>query len=309
MKNRSTFRSKFLCILFLALITGACAGTEMDEGAFDTALDTAVASTITAQALDLQRTKGAEAALSPTETNPPTATSTEIPNTPTSVPTATETLAATTEMVTPLPEFEISGPAVQVSVDTNCRSGPGIAYTWLGALIVGKEAVIAGKDPSGSYWYIENPDQEGEYCWIWGKYAATAGNTAALPIYTPGPTPSPEVIFSVGFREVESCGGVWQVELEIANTGRYNLESVSLFVQDTDTSAKTGDTTSNYFVKKTGCAVNQNRETVPPGEIGFTISGDLGNDPTGHLVFASVTVCSEDHLNGVCQTREFYFTP
>lgn len=296
--------------IILITLTAACTAAEVDPQAFDSALNTAVAATVTAQALDLQRTKGAEAALPPTETEMPAATNTEVPDTPTSTPEPTkEDTPAVTAEVTPLPEFTLSGPSVQVSVDTNCRSGPGKEYTWLGALMVGEEALIAGKDPSGAYWYIQNPDQEDAFCWIWGYYAMTSGNTALLPVYTPGPTPTPEVVFSVGFREVETCGGVWQVELEIDNTGRYNLESVSTFVQDTVTSAKTGDLTSNAFVRKTGCTVNASKEKLSPGDIGFSVSGNLANNPTGHLTYASVTVCTEDHLKGLCQTREFYFTP
>jgi hypothetical protein len=303
--------------ILMVLLAAACTPSDgVNDQAYQSALDTAVAATVTAQALDLQRTQGAEAAQAPTETLPPSPTNTVVPDSPTPEPTPTATIeveetaeAETTAEITPLPEFTLSGPSVQVTVDTNCRSGPGKAYTWLGALMVGEEAVVAGKDPSGAYWYIENPDLEEEFCWIWGFYAVTSGNTAPLPIYTPGPTPLPEVVFSVGYREVESCGGDWQVEFEIANTGRYNLESVSTFVQDTDTSAKTGDFTSNYFVRKSGCTVDQNRETLPPGDVGFSVSGNLNNNPTGHLLFASVTVCTEDHLNGLCQTREWYFTP
>jgi hypothetical protein len=295
----------------LMLISTACNGAEsagIDEALFQQALDTAVAGTVTAQALDIQRTKGAEAVLPATATVEPTAKNTAVPDSPTPEPTLTETAAATAE-VTPLPEFTLSGPSAQVSVDTNCRSGPGIAYTLLGGLMVGEEATVAGKDPSGSYWYIENPDQAGKYCWIWGKYAMTSGNASLVPVYTPGPTSSPEVLYSVGYREVESCGGAWQVEFEIVNTGRYNLESVSTYVEDTVTSAKSGTLTSNYFIRKTGCTVDQTKETLAPGATGFSVSKNLSNDPSGHLVYAFVTVCTEDFLNGECRTREFYFTP
>jgi len=297
----------------LVALSTACTGSNFDEQAYQAALNTAVASTVTAQALDLQRTKGAEAAqptatLEPTVTLDPTSTSTTVPDSPTPESTLSETIAATAE-VTPLPDFALNGPSVQVSVDTNCRSGPGVDYHIIGALMVGEEAIVAGKDPSGSFWYIENPDQEGAFCWIWGKHAATSGNANLVPVFTPGPTSSPEVLYSVGYREVESCGGAWQIEFEIVNTGRYNLESVSTFVQDTDTSAKSGTLTTNYFTRKTGCSVDQNKETLAPGVTGFSVSKDLSNNPTGHLVYASVTFCSEDHLNGACQTREWYFTP
>jgi hypothetical protein len=308
MKTRSATNPIFILGMLFILFTTACAGGIVDEEAFTSALNTAVAGTVTAQALDLQLTKGAEVAVPPTDTPAPTQTS--IPDTNTPEPSPTNTPEPTQE-TTPgeTPVFTISGPSVQVSIDTNCRSGPGKVYAWLGALMVGEEAVILAKDPSGVYWYIENPDQEGAYCWIWGFYAVTSGNTAPLPIYTPGPTPTPEPDFSVGYREVENCGGSWQIEFEIDNTGRYVLESVSTFVQDTVTGAKSGDSAKNSFERKTGCAIDQKTGNLEPGEIGFTVSRDLSNDPTGNLVYASVTVCTEDDLYGDCKTREFYFTP
>jgi len=295
----------------LVIFSTSCSGTGtavIDEGAFKEALNTAVAATVTAQALDLQHTKGAEAALAPTETTAPTNTS--IPDTFTPEPSLTPTLEITDESpAETAPVFSLSGPAVQVSIDTNCRSGPGKSYTWLGGLMVGEEAIIVGKDPSGAYWYITNPDQEGEYCWIWGAYAVTSGNIAPLPVFTPRPTPSPEPVFSVGYREVESCAGSWQVEFEIVNTGKYLLDSVSTFVQDTVTNAKSGESSLNAFIKKTGCLEDKKQGNLDPGETGFTVSLDLANNPTGHLTYAEVTVCTEDDLYGRCRTREFYFTP
>jgi hypothetical protein len=296
----------------LTLIAAACntASTSgYTEEEFNQALDTAVAATVTAQALDIQHTRGAEAAMAPTETTAPTNTS--APDTDTPEPTMTSTPEPTEENAVQVtqPVFTLSGPSVQVSIDTNCRSGPGKSYTWLGALLVGEEAQIVGKDPSGTYWYITNPHLDGEYCWIWGAYAYTSGNTAPLPVYTPGPTPKPEPVFSVGFRDVESCAGAWGVEFEIVNTGVWTLQSVSSFVQDTVTGAVSGNSSLNAFIKKTGCTENKVQDKRGPGETGYTVSLDLSNDPTGHLSYASVTVCTEDNLVGQCSTREFYFTP
>ncbi len=308
MQTKSSTIQLIILSVGLILITSAC-GTGIDEGAFQDALDTAVAETGTAQAQDIQRTKGAEVAISPSETSAPTNTS--LPDTPTPEPTFTATMEITSgaDEGTVLPEFSLTGPAVQVSVDTNCRSGPGKVYTYLGGLLVGEEAVIVAKDPSGAYWYITNPDLEDGYCWIWGAFAVISGNTAPLPIYTPGPTPIPGPNFSVGYREVESCGGAWQVEFEIFNNGVLRLESISAFVQDTDTGAKSGDSAENSFTRKTGCTVDQDQDKRDPGETGFTVSLDLSNNPTGHLTYASITVCTEDNLDGHCRTREFYFTP
>ena len=234
-------------------MSSACSGSDstvVDEKVFLDAVDTAVAGTATAQALDAQRTKGAEAALEPTETIAPTNTS--APDTSTPQPSFTPTPEETEETTADgdQPVFTLSGPSVQVSIDTNCRSGPGKSYTWLGALMVGEEAVITGKDPSGIYWYITNPDLEGEYCWIWGAYATTSGNTAPLPIFTPGPTPTPEPNFSTDFHEVESCGGAYQVEFTIVNNGSVTLESISITVKDTVTGNSTGKSTMNNLNEK-----------------------------------------------------------
>lgn len=310
-------QNKSLTILVIILATGlvllntAC-GTGIDEEAFQNALDTAVAETATAKALDLQRTKGAEVAIASTETTAPANTNTPVLVTPTPEPTLTATIEVTAEVGsegTVLPEFTLTGPAVQVSVDTNCRSGPGKVYPYLGGLFVGEEAVIVGKDPSGAYWYITNPDQEGGYCWIWGAYAVISGNTAPLPIYTPGPTPIPGPNFSVAYREVESCGGAWQVEFEIFNNGVLDHESVSTFVQDTITGAQSGNSSINSFSKMSGCTVDETHDRRAPGDTGFTVSLDLSNNPTGHLTYASITVCTQDNLDGYCRTRELYFTP
>lgn len=118
-------------------------------------------------------------------------------------PTLTETIAPTktlnpTLTLTATPEK----PMVSVSVDTNCRSGPGKIYDYIGALLVGKKAEVVGQSMDGEYWIIKNPDRAGE-CWLWGNYASVTGPTVALPKYTPPPTPTP----------VFNWAGTWTVEL------------------------------------------------------------------------------------------------
>lgn len=105
--------------------------------------------------------------------------------------TATQTLqssdtATATITLTPTQEK----PIVSVSVDTNCRSGPGKIYDWIGALLVGENAEVVGRSVDGQYWVIKNPDRAGN-CWLWGNYAMVTGPTAGLAQYTPPPTPTP----------------------------------------------------------------------------------------------------------------------
>ncbi|MBC8335747.1 MAG: hypothetical protein ISR59_04395 [Anaerolineales bacterium] len=98
---------------------------------------------------------------------------------PTAVFTPTVTL-------TPTPAI----PMVSVSLDTNCRTGPGKIYDYLGALLVGEKAEIVGKNTTSNYWIIKNPDASGN-CWLWGFYATVEGNTSNLPEIAVPPTPTP----------------------------------------------------------------------------------------------------------------------
>ncbi|MCE7858441.1 MAG: hypothetical protein DYG86_01490 [Chloroflexi bacterium CFX2] len=107
-------------------------------------------------------------------------------NTPSPLP-ASETPAFTsTPEFTPTP----SVPQVTVSVNTNCRTGPGTQYDLIGALLVGQAATVVGKNTATGYWIINNPGKSGT-CWLWGQYATVSGNTAGLTEYAIPPTPTP----------------------------------------------------------------------------------------------------------------------
>ena len=95
------------------------------------------------------------------------------------------------------PSLEISPtierPMLSVSQVTNCRSGPGTTYDWLGALNVGQQAEIFGQDPAKTSWYIRNPDNSSGFCWVYGAFATVTGNSSAVPVFTPMPTPTPAI--------------------------------------------------------------------------------------------------------------------
>lgn len=104
---------------------------------------------------------------------------------------APEEAATPTMTLTPLPPETPSTPYISVSVDTNCRTGPGQVYDYVGALLVGEEAEVVGRESTGRFWYIRNPDNVTSYCWVWDQYATIRGDTSMLPILTPPPTPTP----------------------------------------------------------------------------------------------------------------------
>jgi hypothetical protein len=107
----------------------------------------------------------------------PTDTPTE---TPPDQPTSTTAFTAT-----------LSVPMVEVSVNTNCRTGPGIVYDLISALLIGQQAEVVARSADSAYWVIENPTGSGT-CWLWGFYATVEGPTAGLPVWDPPPTPTPE---------------------------------------------------------------------------------------------------------------------
>lgn len=126
--------------------------------------------------------------------------------------TATETLTPTltlTPTITLTPTLE--KPMVSVSVDTNCRTGPGKIYDWIGALLTGEQAQVVGQSMDGQYWIIKNPDRAGE-CWLWGNYATVKGPTDALPKYTPPPTPTPAFNWEGAWTTYNvDPGGMWSL--------------------------------------------------------------------------------------------------
>jgi hypothetical protein len=131
--------------------------------------------TVVAQTLAASGVKDTD---QPEATLVPEPTSTQTPD-PTITSSATITL-------TPTPEK----PMVSVSVNTNCRTGPGQQFDLAGALLVGEQAEVVGVYPDGDYWIIKNLRRGGE-CWLWGNYATVVGQTAGLPVFTSPPTPTP----------------------------------------------------------------------------------------------------------------------
>ncbi len=284
--------------------SGESSESTSGENLGEVSIATAVAQTMAAKAenSDTPLIPSTEIPIA-TDTPLPTATDTPLPTeTPTPGPTDTPT-PTPTNTFTPTPDV----PMVQVSVSTNCRQGPGKVYDKLGALLVGEEAEVVAKDPEGSYWYIRNPDKSGGFCWLWGNYATTVGDTASLPVYTPEPTPTPSLGFTASFHNVEVCGN-WYIEFSIANTGGITLQSVSTTVTDNNT-AQTVHYSNDNFIGGDGCSVSSNQQDLVAGEAGNTLSGWLNNNPAGHNLSATITACTENGLGGTCVTQNLTFTP
>jgi hypothetical protein len=149
----------------------------------------------------------------------------------TSTTQAIDTLAASTRQVlavdrvapseTPIPVTDgeaqaLSTPTVsatpaavwiQVGIDTNCRMGPGKDYEMVGALLVGERTRVVQRSAIPDYWVVDNPDNPGRTCYLWGGYATLEGDLGSLPLdIPPTATPIPASISGWSYLDLNGNG-------------------------------------------------------------------------------------------------------
>ena len=298
------FDRAFLAISVFLMIVLACSlpvvGLQ-DSDAISTSAAQTVISGLTQVALSM--------ILSPTEQEPTLTLTPELPTfTPTQTLTATAAFTSTALV-----------PQLSVSVPTNCRNGPGKVYRMEGALLVGETAQVFGRDPTGGYWYIRNPDSGSEYCWVWSEYATLTGNTAFLPVYTPPPTPTstntpkptftptPSPDFEAAYSNLDTCVG-WWVELKLHNTGSIPFKSMGITVRDTVTDIVLANFTDG-FTNIDGCLSTTTRDTLGVGKTHVVSAPAFNYDASGHKIRATIILCSDIGQSGTCVTKTIHFTP
>jgi hypothetical protein len=154
---------------------------------------------------------------------PSAMTPTPTPALPSETPTATLTPQAS---ATPLPSATFT-PSVPVAspknVPVNCRLGPGIAWEATGALLVGQNATILGRNDSSTWWYVQTPADPSSPCWVAASVTNTGGNLSGLAVI---PLPEASVTgltVSVEPDDIALPGCVGPVEpIEITGTIRVN---------------------------------------------------------------------------------------
>jgi hypothetical protein len=176
-------------IIVLALSIQAC---DVNINTSDTSSVSAIALTITAQAAILQRANPQPA--NPSNVNPPAGNvNPPAPGDP-NPPAAGQANPPAQGNANPSGSGAVNPPAngpatVTVSVETNCRKGPGLNYESVYSMSVSDVAEVIGKNTFTNYWIIKIPNHGGAICWLWGRYATVAGNTAVLVEYS---TPTPQ---------------------------------------------------------------------------------------------------------------------
>jgi uncharacterized protein YgiM (DUF1202 family) len=208
-------------------------------------------------------------------------------------------------------------PMVSVSQVTNCRSGPGSIYDWLGALNVGQQAEVFGRDPANTSWYIRNPNNSTGFCWIYGSFATITGNTNTIPVFTPMPTPTPAktatstkapIDFIVTFLKFDLCAGpTYYARYTLYNNSAVTWQSFQAKTTDTAT-AETQTVTNNSFTQYITCNLGVDQDDLTPGESGEAWTNIMAANPSGHLINAVIKLCTLDNLGGTCITKSLNFT-
>jgi len=284
-------RHPFLISMIVLLVTSlACSQTAPLPASMDpNALNTSIAQTVAA--------RQTESALN---APPATVTLTFTPEVPT---TTLEPTLTITPDYTPTSET----PMITVDVDTNCRTGPGSVFQRVGILLVGETADVVGRiqNANGMYWYIRNPDEGPEYCWVWGEYATVTGNI--LPLLFLSPEPLPVSDFVLNYQKLQTCT-VWWVDFKLTNKSGGLFKSVALVLTDADTNT-VANLAENKFTNKDGCGTPETTDSLISGGAVTLSSPPLGYNPKGHNLHAKITICTGPDQKGICLTQELSFKP
>jgi len=101
-------------------------------------------------------------------------------------PTSTFTPALPPSLTfTPVPTLSPTPSASQLTPNSktvNCRSGPDVAYPSLDVINFGQAALIVAKNKNGTWWYVRDPNNSYQFCWVSASVATTSGSLDNLPV-------------------------------------------------------------------------------------------------------------------------------
>ena len=217
------------------------------------------------------------------------------------------------------PTGTLSIPMVSVSVDTNCRTGPGVIYDYLTSLMVGEKAEVVGKYTSvtPTYWIIKKGSTT---CWLWGQYATVEGNTSSLPEKIPPPSPTPTFTatatltatsvpagpnFNFSFEGISHCSaGDDYAIIKWVNSGSVAFESARTEIRDLDAAATLygpAQSDAPFGAASPGCGVGNS--SLGAGSTAYS-SYYIGTPaPAGHHIRITVTICTQNNMLGDCKTN------
>lgn len=204
---------------------------------------------------------------------------------------------------TPEPTSTPTVPTITVTVDTNCRTGPGKEFERVGILLVGETTEIVGRDAFGQYWYVRNPDVGPDFCWMSGEYAIISGNTLALLVQNPQ-----GMDFTAEYRGQGQCSGEFWSDIRLTNTSRGMFKSINLVATDKET----GDVRSysgNEFSFRDGCAPIRGTSSIAAESSVMISTPAFPYNLNAHNMSVAITLCADASLSGQCVTKIITYTP
>jgi hypothetical protein len=309
MKKHSTERIAlglfYLVVCSLALSACALPGTQQQ-------LKQAVVQTAVADSLVGTHAAGTLTAIIPTVTStplPPTTAPATATPTRTQLPNVTPTLA---------------GVWLTLPSETDCRTGPHWAYPTLVVIKAEQLVEIMALDPLDEYYYIRDPGNFSQFCWIAKPSARVNGNLSQLPIITSSAptaafattTGTPAALdFYARFEGVVNCKENYGIVLYVKNTGSLILRSIRVVLTDT-TINKSYLHDANLFRGTTSdeCVLDlDNAESdLQNGEgslVACVNGGQFNHNPAGHVFTARITLYNQDDRKGEYVTRTITFIP
>lgn len=224
---------------------------------------------------------------------------------PTSIQSDKESTAILTEEVfelTPSPLSEII--LISANANTNCREGPDTDYPILGHLQRGETSEVDGTNTYQTWWYIKNPENPENHCWVWGETTYVEGVTSDIRVVTPPPPPPPGPDFNASFEGYSTCVGFDYAVFRLENTGEVNLESMTLLLINTSKEQQLHFTSMmNRPFSSDSKACMRNWGYMEPGDIAY-VAGDVTTSGNfGDSAQAQIKLCDEDSLRGRCVDR------
>ncbi|MGM0375109.1 MAG: tail fiber domain-containing protein [Chloroflexota bacterium] len=198
-------------------------------------------------------------------------------------------------------------PKASVSINTNCRAGPGKNYKKLGVVTVGEKTEIVGIGSTGHYYIVVNPDNPSGVCWLWDKYVTVHGNTSQLPQMTPPPSPTPEptISYQIDPERLITCGSLDLMVYWIGNDGELPLESVEVTIENLSTSTTIfgpGHTDAPFTPNVTSCPPGF--DTLGPGGAAYLAVIVDPPPSSNQTIQATVKMCAQNGLGEPCLTKE-----
>lgn len=273
------FRTALISIVSVSVLAACSASTPSDSDLFETAVMSTVEALASLPPMTSTPTP------SPTPTVTPTITLTPTPsNTPTLLP-----------------------PVASVKIATNCRTGPGTAYSLVTSLQPRQLAVVAARSSVENFWYVAIPDQVDEYCWLWGEYASIAGDLSTLPVLTPEPAPVPKMDFVLYYHSSMRCGST-HVSFTVFNNSLTTFKSARILVQDLDADDNIhGPAVDRHpFAPIPSFCPPGHGNYFPPGAAAYIII-PVSPVRAGNNGLANIKLCTEDWGAGDCVIKIAYF--